>query len=509
MQHERRRVSPLRLLIVILALAGSCLLVWSQVSAAYYQLTQPAITTWFAPYVDTTLTPTLHFEDPLASPTPYSVLGFIVADSSSPCTPTWGTYFSLDGAGRELDLDRRITRLRARGGDVIISFGGVANNELAVSCSSQSQLLAAYRTVVDRYGVQTLDFDVEGAAEADAGANSRRATALRSLQVRAAHLHRQLKVWLTLPVIPQGLTREGVSVVESMLHAGVKLSGANALIMDYGGSLPAGESMRAAGNSALHGMFHQLQTAYRGIGARLTDRQIWGRIGATPMIGQNDSSGEYFSLSDANALVEFARSVHLGRVSMWSANRDYQCSRNADTTQVSNVCSGIQQDAQAFTWELGRLNGSMPAQVHAPDTSIADRAPSRDDPRTSPYPIWVPSHVYSEGEKVVWHGAVYEAKWWNQSAVPDQSVDHAWDTPWLDLGPVLTSDLRSAVGTGVTAPQPWSPDQVYVTGDRVVYHKHLFTARWWTQGETPQLHPARPEYSSWSLVGAVAQRTHA
>ncbi|HZS94910.1 MAG TPA: chitinase, partial [Chloroflexota bacterium] len=454
MEFEKRRISLLRMLIVLVAVAVVVLVSWDQAVAAYSRLTQPAISTWFAPYIDVTLTPTYQFQDPSVDPIPYSVLGFVVADRQNDCTPTWGTYFNLDGASRELDLDRRIERVRERGGDVVVSFGGVANEELAVACADVPALRKAYGAVINRYGAQTIDFDIEGAAEADTAANARRASAVRELQARAKRLKRPLNVWLTLPVTPSGLTADGLSVVNAMLQAGVDVSGVNALVMDYGGSLPAGQSMGSANISALRAVYSQLKRAYRRAGNSLSGRRLWERIGATPMIGQNDSEGETFSLTDAEALVSFARRVHLGRVSMWSANRDYQCSVNADTSVVSNVCSGVEQTPQAFTWELGRLNAPMPDRARVPATSIRDRAPSRDNPDTSPYAIWTAGKAYVAGNKVVWHGEVYQAKWWSLANVPDATVDHVWNTPWRDLGPVLPMDARWA--TAMHSIRAWS-----------------------------------------------------
>jgi chitinase len=444
--------------------------------------------------------PTYDFEDPLVSPSPYSVLGFVVADPRNACNPTWGTYFSMGGADRELDLDRRIVRLRARGGDVIISFGGSANQELSATCTNLKALLNAYRSVVERYGVRTIDFDIEGAALSDAAANLRRANAIRALQLWATRRGRPLLVWLTLPVSPQGLAPEGMSVVSTMLAKRVKLAGVNAMIMDYGASLAAGQSTAAGNAMALHSVFEQLKRAYRQVGRSLTDRQVGGRIGATCMIGRNDVDGEYFHSSDAHAIVALAQRVHLGRVSMRSANQDYQCSANVDTTRISNVCSGVNQKSLAFTWELGELNALLPAEAPVAGTSIASRAPSRDNPATSPYPIWVPTKVYTGGEKVVWHGEVYEAKWWNQGPVPDMPVAHPWDTPWRDLGPVLPSDASTVANGTLDKPSPWSASQVYIAGEKVIDHGAVFEARWWTQGEEPVVRPVRPENASWVLL---------
>jgi len=507
MDTPRRRLSPLRLIILLAVTTVAGAVVWFQVAAAYSRISQPAVTTWFAPYVDATLAPSYDFEDPLVSPSRYSVLGFVVAGIGQPCQPTWGTYFNLTGAEEQLDLDRRIVKLRERGGDVIVSFGGAANTELSVGCTSMRKLVGAYRTVINRYGVRTIDFDIEGADLTNAAANARRAAAVRTLQQAADRAGRPLAVWLTLPVAPSGLDSSGLAVVNEMLSAGVKLTGVNAMIMDYGSSLPAGESMATANGTALRGLFRQLKLTYHRHGQQLTSSQVWERMGATPMIGQNDVPGEAFSLSDARALVTLARQVHLGRVSMWSANRDYPCGSDVNGDRVSNVCSGVAQSPLEFAWEFDTLDAPLPGHVSAPAGTLTDPPPSRDNPLTSPYGIWAPALIYTLGDKVVWQGEVYEAKWWNQASVPNQPVAHPWDTPWRDLGPVLPSDTSELNPSKLRTPGSWAASQVYLAGDRVIYHGQVFQARWWTQDQEPIAQPLRPAEATWVLVPRT--RNHA
>lgn len=38
-----------------------------------------------------------------------------------------------------------------------------------------------------------------------------------------------------------------------------------------------------------------------------TSAQLWAMVGITPMIGQNDSQGEIFSLNDAQTVLSFAK----------------------------------------------------------------------------------------------------------------------------------------------------------------------------------------------------------
>ena len=95
----RRKLSLVRLLILVLAVVGLGAAGWTQGSEAYRRITANPAVTWFAPYDDVTLTPTYHFEDLVVSPSLAQVLGFVVADPSTGCAPTWGTYYDLDGAG--------------------------------------------------------------------------------------------------------------------------------------------------------------------------------------------------------------------------------------------------------------------------------------------------------------------------------------------------------------------------------------------------------------------------
>lgn len=126
-----------------------------------------AIPSIFSGYVDVTATPRYAFEDPVSKEAEKVLLSFIVSDAGDACTPSWGAAYSLDEAGSALDLDRRVARLQQLGGTVAISFGGLINNELATGCTDPGKLQAAYRTVVERYNVSSIDLDIEGGALSD------------------------------------------------------------------------------------------------------------------------------------------------------------------------------------------------------------------------------------------------------------------------------------------------------------------------------------------------------
>lgn len=461
----------------------------------------------FAAYVDATVTPLLEFEEPPSKAAGDVVLSFVVAGTTARCEPTWGGAYSLDDAADDLDLDRRIARLRQNDGSVIVSFGGAANDELATACEDPEQLVGAYRAVVERYDLHAIDLDIEGTALADTAANTRRAVAVKKLQDERTG-DDALSVWLTLPVSPAGLSAEGRAAVASMLDAGVDLAGVNVMTMDFGGSRAAGQSMIDATTDSLEATHDQLQSIYSASGSPIGPATVWKRMGATPMIGQNDVAGEVFTLADARALSAFAIDKGLARLSMWSLNRDRTCGANyPDLTTVSNSCSGVDQGDETFASILGhKLDAGAVTTTPTPTatTDAPTDAPLRsdpgatDDPATSPYPVWTEDGTYVEGTRIVWHRNAYVAKWWTLGDVPDDPVVDVASSPWRLIGPVLPGETPVVQPTVPAGTYPlWQPETVYQRGERVLLNGLAFTAKWYTQGTSPDARSTQSEPSPW------------
>jgi chitinase len=452
---------------------------------------------YFAPYVDVTATPSVELEKGPNGTGPNVVLAFVVADPDTSCEPSWGAAYSLDEAEEQLDLDRRVARVRQLGGTPIVSFGGQANTELAVACSDADDLYEAYRTVVDRYDARVIDLDVEGEALGDGDANLRRAEAVARLQQEDDGL----QVWVTLPVDPQGLTEDGESLVAEMLRAGVDLTGVNAMTMNYGESRPRGASMASASIDALESTHDQVSALFAEAGQRLTPRQVWDRIGVTPMLGQNDVAGEVFGLRDAEELHEFANRNNLGRISLWSMNRDRECSANyPDVSIVSDSCSGVTQEAGAFARVLGVSFDGVPAEEATSSAADPTQVPT-DDPATSPYPVWTEDGVYVAGERVVWRQNVYAAKWWTSGELPDDPTIEESASAWRLIGPVLPGETPAPSPTIAEGTYPeWVPERVYTKGDRVRFGQLGYVALWWTQGDPPDARSTADDPSPWRML---------
>ena len=128
-------------------------------------------------------------------------------------------------------------------------------------------------------------------------------------------------------------------------------------------------------------------------------------------------------------------------MSMWSLNRDATCGSNyADLRRVSDACSGIDQGDAALR-RRARLRASPVDRRGG-----RRRSPSRSDA--------------GSGRRVV-------------------------DDP-------------------ATSPYPiWTLSSTYLAGTKVVWHRNVYQAKWWTRGDLPD-DPVLNEWETpWNLIGPV------
>jgi Cellulose binding domain len=278
-----------------------------------------------APYIDMGSWPTpLLSQVSSASGLRSFTLAFITA---SGCKAMWFNAYD-PRTGWQLD---EINRIRAAGGDVKISFGGASGIELAQACTDVNALTAEYQAVVSAYALRYIDFDIEGSATAEPASIARRNQAMARLQASNPNL----RISLTLPVLPEGLTADGLNVVRTARDAGVIIDLVNIMAMDYYRTGDYGDFAVTAANNT----FAQLKSLYP---AR-TDAQVWRMLGVTPMLGVNDDQ-HIFDQNDARQLVTTATGRHLGMLAFWEVTRD----RNACTGALY-MCTNIAQQPYEFS----------------------------------------------------------------------------------------------------------------------------------------------------------------
>lgn len=250
----------------------------------------------------------------------------------SGCTPIWGDTLPVTS---DPTVTGEITTAEADGAQPIVSFGGEAGTELAVSCTNLSQLTAAYQSVINTLHVTHIDFDIEGAEIAYTANNATRFQAINALEAA----NPGLVVSVTIPVLPSGPDANGQAFLAAAKAAGTRIDVINAMAMDYYGSYDTGGA--AMGTDAVDAA--QATLAYA---KTLWPSMTYANIGVTPMIGQNDDPAEVFTEADAQTLVSFATQNHLGRLAFWSVDRDQPCGGSASGL---SACSEISQQPLDFT----------------------------------------------------------------------------------------------------------------------------------------------------------------
>jgi len=250
----------------------------------------------------------------------------------SGCTPIWGDTLPVTS---DPTVTGEITTAEADGAQPIVSFGGEAGTELAVSCTNLSQLTAAYQSVINTLHVTHIDFDIEGAEIAYTANNATRFQAINALEAA----NPGLVVSVTIPVLPSGPDNNGQAFLAAAKSAGTRIDLINVMTMDYYGSYDTGGA--AMGTDAVDAA--QATLAYA---QTLWPAMTYANIGVTPMIGQNDDPAEVFTEADAQTLVSFATQNHLGRLAFWSVDRDQPC---GGAVSGLPACSEISQQALDFT----------------------------------------------------------------------------------------------------------------------------------------------------------------
>lgn len=305
---------------------------------------------------------------------PYVDAGMGNTTLTSVASSTGDKFFTLafvDGANCSWSMyntaswQTQIANLRAAGGDVSVSFGGYTTDnggtDLGNTCSSAGAAAAQIENVVTTFDLTHIDFDIEAAELTNHADVDRTNQALAQVRSWASGAGRSLSIAVTLPALPSGLSSDGQYVLNSGKSAGFTPNIVNIMAMDYGSS---GTEMGSAANQGMDGAASQVASTY---GKSLA--QGYAMLGVTPMIGQNDSAGEIFTVSDASSVESHAASKGIAELSFWSEGRDNGgC---AGSTTASSSCSGVSQGTYAFTSAFepftggsSSTGGSYPSGYH-------------------------------------------------------------------------------------------------------------------------------------------------
>ncbi|MEU0558579.1 glycosyl hydrolase family 18 protein [Dactylosporangium sp. NPDC006015] len=308
-------------------------------------------------------------------------LAFVQTATRGSCTVYFNGDTSMPIANSTFGAD--IAAIRARGGDVIPSFGGYAadngGTEIADSCTDVNQIAAQFQKVITTYDVTRIDLDIEDNSLTNTAGIDRRNKAIKLTEDWAAANGRTVQFQYTLPTTTTGLAPSGLAVLRNAVTNNARIDYVNQMTFDYYDNQPhqmAQDTITAS--NGLHTQLGQLWPAK-------TAAQRWAMIGVTEMIGVDDfGPAETFTLADARTVLNWANQQGIAALSFWALQRDNgSCPGGA----AADNCSGIQQQ----TWEFSHIFNpftSGDSGPGSPSPSVS-KSPSTS-PSTSPSPSTPP-----------------------------------------------------------------------------------------------------------------------
>ncbi|GAA0318375.1 hypothetical protein NE235_06770 [Actinoallomurus spadix] len=330
-------------------------------------------------------------------------LAFILAPNGGGCRPTWDGTHELTSDAQAASV---INGIRAADGDVTVSAGGYNGTKLGQACADPASTAAAYQQVISRYALKAIDLDLEEPEYENAAAIHN--------EIGAAKILQQNNPGLYVSVTTAGTTGgEGTGWFGKQLLAESKSQGftpANYAIMPFDGGFNGSTSQI----SALEGFHNTLMSTFG-----WDSVTAYAHEGVSMMNGRSDS-GEIFTQSDFQAVLDYVTSHKLSRYTFWSVNRDRQCSPPDNGGRTSGTCSSVAQSAWDFTRYTARFGASPTVPIPTPTPPA---------PGSCSAPAWSASAVYTGGNLVTYASHTWKARWWTQGETPGKA------DVWADQGP--------------------------------------------------------------------------
>jgi hypothetical protein len=261
-------------------------------------------------------------------------MAFVLSDGG--CNPKWDGDRPLTG-GADQDT---INKIRAAGGDVIVSIGGWSGNKLGEHCADPSALAGAYQKVIDGLKLQAIDIDIESTEFSNPTVQDRVLNALKIVKQK----NPAVRVVVTFGTTTSGPDDNGQRLVRRGAELGAKVDVWSVMPFDFS----SGGDMAKYTEAAVDGLHALVRSAFQ-----VSDDQAYRMIGLSSMNGRTDNAGETVTLANFHSILDYAQQHHLARFSFWSVNRDRPCGSGTE----ADACGGIDQQPWDFTKVVARFTG--------------------------------------------------------------------------------------------------------------------------------------------------------
>ena len=305
----------------------------------------------FAPYVETYDTASSPSTLAQESGAKYLSFAFLQTASAGSCTAYWNGDTSTPIAPSSFGSD--ISAIQAAGGNAVPSFGGYgadsSGTDIADSCTSVSQIAAAYEAVITTYNVPRIDLDIESNSLTNTAGINRRNEAVAQVEKWAKQNGRSIQFSYTMPGTTTGLDSSETSVLQNAKADGARVSVVNVMTFDY--YLGTKQNMLADTKTAAQDTVSQLKSIYP---SRSTSA-LWHMIGITEMPGIDDyGPDETFTKAEAAPLLSWAQGQKISTLSFWALQRD---NGGCPGTKGSGTCSGLTQPTWYFSHKFEPFTG--------------------------------------------------------------------------------------------------------------------------------------------------------
>ncbi|GDY30050.1 chitinase [Gandjariella thermophila] len=261
-------------------------------------------------------------------------MAFVLSDGG--CNPKWDGNRPITGGADQATIDK----IRAAGGDVIVSFGGWSGNKLGEHCGNPNALAGAYLKVIDGLKLRAIDIDIENTEFTNPTVQDRVLGALRIVKQK----NPAVRVVVTFGTTTTGPDGDGQRLIRRGAQLGAKVDVWSVMPFDFSG----GGDMARYTETAVDGLHAQVKSAFG-----VSDDQAYRMIGLSSMNGRTDNAGETVTLANFRTILGYAQQHHLARFSFWSVNRDRPCGGGAG----GDACSGTSQQPWDFTKVVARFTG--------------------------------------------------------------------------------------------------------------------------------------------------------
>lgn len=260
---------------------------------------------------------------------------FILSDGG--CNPKWDGDRALTGGVDQSNINK----IRARGGDVVVSFGGWSGAKLGEKCSSAAALAGAYQKVINAYQLKAIDIDIENTEFHSNTVQQRVIVALKIVKLK----NPGIKTYLTIGTDQGGPDSWGLRMIRKGGAAKLDNDGWVVMPFAFGGGTT---NMATLSKKAAGGLKNRVKSAYG-----YSDDVAYRHIGISSMNGKA-GNGERVSVADFKNMLAYANRHHLARFTYWAVNRDRPCGGANDT---GAECSGISQQPYEFTKVIASYAG--------------------------------------------------------------------------------------------------------------------------------------------------------